>query len=253
MKIEDENMHLLFLQYLDDETYAKLNSIYLNDSERKSIDAFCNILKIVIYGEESTVVQSEVLDCKQLSDESVEEFAYRLKEKALIAFPNEQESDRQCQLTFVRNVKDPHIKSRLNEQNFRNFTEALLLAQKLEKVEKMMTYTPEVTSILKEETSVKFESPHLTAESECKPEQSRNSRYKSRESNNSSSVDSRNRPPYSPSPRTSRWNSPFTRNRSSSRDQHQQYIDTSLRLSKDQNQNAGIATKWGILSPNAGF
>ena len=129
MKIEDANMHLSFLQYLDDETYAKLKSIYLNENERKSVNAFCDILKIVIYGVESTVVQSEVLECKQLSDGRVEDFAYRLKEKSLIAFPNEQEAERQCQLTFVRGVKDTHIKRRLNEQNIRKFTDAVLLAQ----------------------------------------------------------------------------------------------------------------------------
>ena len=122
---------------------------------------FCEIYKAVIYGEENTVLKSEVLDCKQLPNENIDDYAFRLREKAFIAFPDEKDAEQNFHLTFVRGIREPYIKRRLNESSFANFESAVIHAKKLEKVEEIITEKPKITPILKE-TAVKFESSNDT-------------------------------------------------------------------------------------------
>ena len=110
-----------------------------------------------------------------MSDEDVSEFAYRLREKATIAFSDIDVSEENCLLAFMRGVKNAHIKRKLNESDVENFNEALKLAKKLEKVENMLNKgeTPEVTSILKE-TSVSFKPSRGTERSSFRSDSSSN-------------------------------------------------------------------------------
>ncbi len=169
-KMRDNNLHLYFLQHVDDETYSALKSVSLLDAEKRDAVLFCDTYKSVIYGEESIPLKNEVMNCKQLSDEDISEFAYRLRDKANIAFSDQDVIDENCLLAFMRGVSNLHIKRKLNESDVADFNEALKLAKKLEKVESMLSETDkqDVTSILKE-SSMSFrpsrseqreESPH---------------------------------------------------------------------------------------------
>ena len=148
--VESDQLNLLFRQNLDEETYAKLSSIRLTPSEKCDSRTFCEIYKSVIYGQECTILKNEVLDCKQLPNECIDDYAFRLKEKAFIAFPDMLDAEQNATLAFYRGVRDSYMKRRLNEKSFKNFEEAVFYAKRLEKVEEMVNEKPEVTSILKE-------------------------------------------------------------------------------------------------------
>ena len=180
-KMEDNQLNLLFLQNVDEETYAKLSSIRLKDSEKCNSQIFCEIYKAVIYGQECTVLKNEVLECKQLENESIDDYAFRLKEKAFIAFPDEIEAEQSSTLTFYRGVKNLYIKRRLNEKSFTNLEEAVLYAKRLEKVEEMVNDKPDVTSILKE-SNVTFEPSNsgLNEEDDSKLSESSRNRGRNR-------------------------------------------------------------------------
>ena len=148
---------MYFLQTVDDETYAVLKSVHLKDQNEKSNAAlFCGIYKEAIYGDESIALKSEVLDCKQKDCEDIAEFSYRLTEKANIAYDDPDVKDENCLLAFVRGVKSAYIRRKLNESTLTEFNQAVKLAKRLEKIEKMDDDKPEINSILKE-TEVCFQ------------------------------------------------------------------------------------------------
>ena len=141
-KIKDQKLYLFLLQNVDDETYSTLKSVHLEEVEMRDEEKFCEAYKKVIYGDEGIHLKSEVMDCKQQSDEDVSDFAYRLKEKASIAFDDQNLTDEACLLSFVRGVKDTYIRRKLNEGDITDFNDALKLAKKLEKVDKMLNDRP---------------------------------------------------------------------------------------------------------------
>ena len=147
-KIADENLHLFFLQNVDDETYATLKSVNLKESEQRDCTLFCEIYKTAIYGAESIPLKNEVQECKQLIGESMTTFSHRLKEKAEIAFSSQQSKDENCLLALLRGVRDKEIRRKLNESSVTTFSEALKLALKLEKINSMFEVEYNPTSIL---------------------------------------------------------------------------------------------------------
>lgn len=137
-KISDKNLYMLFLQNVDDETYSVLNTVRLSDNQKGDPTEFCNVFKNAIYGDESIALKNEVMDCKQESDEDIAQFVYRLRDKANIAYSDPDIREENSLLTFMRGVKDVYIKRRLNECTFANFSEAVTLGKKLERVEGML-------------------------------------------------------------------------------------------------------------------
>ncbi len=155
-RMKDEHLYLFLLQHVCDETYSILKSVELTDEEKRNENLFCAKYKEAIYGEQSIPLKSEVMDCKQQSDEDVSDFAYRLREKANIAFSDQELRDETCFLAFTRGVKDTQIRRKLDEGNVTDFNEALKLAKKLEKVENMINNKHEEVSSILKETSVSF-------------------------------------------------------------------------------------------------
>ena len=149
-QIVDSKLHLFFLQHVDDVTYSTLKAVNLDAEQQSDCSLFCEIYKDAVYGSETVPLKNEVLECKQLVDEDITSFAHRLREKAIIAFSNEESIDENCLLSLMRGVRDNSIRQKLNESSVSNFSEALKLAKKLEKISNMFgAELNPATSILK--------------------------------------------------------------------------------------------------------
>ena len=155
-KLQDDKLHLYFLQHVDDETYSTLKSVSLSPREQADPELFCDEFKRAVYGEESTTLKAEVLDCKQLSSESVEEYAYRLREKAVVAFSDIELANQNCLISFVKGVRDPYIGRKLNEEELHDFNEAVKLAKRLEVIERMYGNQKSQDASILKETHVSF-------------------------------------------------------------------------------------------------
>ena len=197
-KLEDVNLYLVFLQYMDDEKYSILKTVQLTNAQKSNPSQFCAIYKDIIYGSDIICLKNEVLDCKQLEDESVSSFGYRLREKAIIAFSDTDSVDTHCLMALLRGVRKVEIKRKLNEKTFSTFDEALSHARRLEKVDELIQPHVILPSILK--------SPSVVPDDNLESERSR-SKYREK------SPARYNR--YSPGPTARRSPSPYnTRNNS---------------------------------------
>ena len=209
-KMCDPNLYVFFLQNVDDETYATLKAVTLIDQQKNNAEQFCDVYKRAIYGDEGLSLKNEVMDCKQKTDESISDYAYRLREAANIAYSDPNAAAENCLLAFLRGIKNAHIKRKLNESVLAEFNEAVKYAKRLERVEGMVNEEPEVNSILKE-SSVTFQP--------------------SKSDRSSSNTDSQNKRSYSSD--SWRSNSPYD-SRSRSRDRDRSY---SRGRSREQDRN----------------
>ena len=152
-KIRDQNLYVFFLQSVDDKTYSILKTVTLKPSDKCDAEAFCEIYKREIYGDESLSLKNDVLNCQQNSDETISEYAYRLREKANIAYLNTEMGEENCLLAFLRGVKNIDIKTKINEASLDSFNETVRLAKKIEGVKSMLSgEKPEAVPILKQTT-----------------------------------------------------------------------------------------------------
>lgn len=153
-KIKDNNLYMYFLQNVNDETYSILKTVELSPADKADAKLFCPLYKTAIYGDVSISLKNEVMECKQRSDEKISDYVYRLREKAAIAYTDAAMFDENCFIAFLKGVKDPHLRRKLNEEtSLTNFQAAVKLAKRLEKVEKLFdSRETEVNSILKEST-----------------------------------------------------------------------------------------------------
>ena len=156
-KIKDPQLNVFFLQSVDDETYSTLKSVKLDTLDEKSEpDTFIPLFKKAIYGDIDIILKNKVLECKQKPDETISQYAYRLRETANIAYPDTDMAEENCLLAFLKGVKDTHLKRKINEATaITTFKEALKLANRLEEVDNLINQDTEITSILKE-TSFSF-------------------------------------------------------------------------------------------------
>ena len=136
-QIADVNLHLYFLQHVDDETYSTLKPVELNEAEKRDSSLFCEKYKQAVYGTDSVPLKNEVLECKQSSSEDITSYSHRLREKAAVAFTSKESIDENCLLALMRGLRDGEIRRKLNESSVTSFSEALKLAKKLEKISNM--------------------------------------------------------------------------------------------------------------------
>ena len=213
-ELRSPNLFIYFLQNVDEETYAILKAISLNNAQKGNANLFCPLYKKAIYGDVTITLKNEVIDCKQSFNENITEYAFRLREKANLAYNNVDLAEENCFIAFLRGVVDPNLKRKINEAtNLTTFNEAVKLAKRLEQINKMLekdTESPATNEqIYLKETTEEFkpqrssirrntsESPHYNEE--------RRGNYRHRSPTTSTS---RRR---SPSPRNSRsiptcWN-----------------------------------------------
>ena len=157
-KVEDENLYLYFLQHVDDTSYSLLRPVELTRNQKRDCQQFCTIYKDVIYGEESMPLKNELRNLQQEVDEDIIEYSSRLREKGSIAFEDRQEDtmELECLLAFMNGLQSKYIKRKLGEHNVSEFNEAVKLAMRFEKIEKI-TNPPAVHSIMKQKSNVSFE------------------------------------------------------------------------------------------------
>ena len=129
--VKSENLHLLLLQSVDDETYSRLKTVELAEEEKCEASRFCQIYKAAIYQDEELMRKMELLECQQQEEEDVDQFVYRLREKANIAFSESRVAEDNCLLAFLRGIKSVELKRKLNEASLESFSDAVALAKRL--------------------------------------------------------------------------------------------------------------------------
>ena len=156
-RMESPNLHMYFLQNVDDETYSQLRDVELSTPQKADANQFCEVFKTAIYGDVSISLKNEVMECRQKADEDIAKYAYRLREKAIVAYNTPASADENCFIAFLRGVKDTSIRRKLNEAtSLTSFKEAVKLAKRLEKVNEIIGEENEVSSILKENAEFSF-------------------------------------------------------------------------------------------------
>ena len=151
--LKGSQLHLFFLQHVDDETYSTLKAANLEEDEKRNCALFCEIYKKAIYGTDSVPLKNEVLECKQEIGESISTFSHRIREKAAIAFSTVEAIDENSLLTLMRGIRNADIRRKLAESSVSNFGEALKFAKKLEKISALFEPEIQPASILKSSAS----------------------------------------------------------------------------------------------------
>lgn len=147
-----DNLYRSFLQNVDDETYSALKQVKLEDQQKCDAKIFCEIYKNRIYNNDGIILKNELMQCQQNEGETIDKFAFRLRQKADIAYVDGQTKQDNLLLTFLRNVNSQYIKTRLNESTFANMDEAQKRAKHLESIESSMEIKtdPGLKTILKQ-------------------------------------------------------------------------------------------------------
>ena len=150
--------------------------------ERGDVAAFCKKYVKAIYPDGDAVsLKSEVLTCKQMSDEDIDKFQYRLLEKASIAYSDKKVRDESCLIAFLQGVRDISIKIKLYEAEIQTFEDAVNLAKRLERVNNMFLNPEiEVKSILKESSCINWKNENQVSLDKGRGRQKNRIRYQSR-------------------------------------------------------------------------
>ena len=138
-KLNDLNLYLYFLQLIDDDhTYSILKTVDLSANEKRSADSFCEKYKEALYGDELFFLKSKLLNCTQMENEDISGYVYRMREMASIAYKDRERGEENCLLAFLKGVKSTEMRIKLNESIILNFTDAVKLANKIERVERTL-------------------------------------------------------------------------------------------------------------------
>ena len=121
-----------------DQTYALIRNADILDNVKLDHVQFLNRLKDIMYGDQRFSLRNSLLDCTQKPSETVSEYVFRLRQKAELAYPTNQElADDSCLMVFLRGLHDPEIRRKLNEKSsITVFTDAVREARNLERVAK---------------------------------------------------------------------------------------------------------------------
>ena len=135
-KMEGENLDLLFLSFIDhDETYEKLSRIELSELEKCNLKSLVERFEKELYPNiASQTLKSELQNLCQKSDESAEEFAFRISEIADKAYDNLAIRNESALSAFIRGVRESAIKAKILEAEVNHFNGAIKIATKWEKI-----------------------------------------------------------------------------------------------------------------------
>ena len=139
--MEGENLDLLFLSFIDhDETYEKLSRIELSELEKSNLKSLVERFEKEIYPNiASQTLKSELQNLCQKSNESAEEFAFRISEIADKAYDNLAIRNEGALSAFIRGVRESAIKAKILEAEVNLFNEAIKVATKWEKINAVIT------------------------------------------------------------------------------------------------------------------
>ena len=135
--LKHADLNIVLLQHVDDQTYSKLKTVKLTDVEKSDAEIFCRIYQQAIYGDEEMRLKTELLTCQQNEGENVDGFVHRLRDKATMAYRDQEVSDDNCLLALLNGVRSIDMRRKLNEAELKTFSEAVKLARRIERVEEM--------------------------------------------------------------------------------------------------------------------
>lgn len=136
-KFEDPNLYLIFLRCMDDRTYTLLENQISNleEGDKKDPELFCKKYEQIYYPEgESSSAKAQLLGIKQLSNENIDDYSFRLTELGNRAYDNEIMKNDSCLTAFLNGILETSLKVKCNEQNFNTFLEAINYARKIERI-----------------------------------------------------------------------------------------------------------------------
>lgn len=149
-KIKHANLHFFLLQNVDDETYSILKKVELTSEEKSDAESVCRRYKEEYYGEETIVFKNQLLDCVQNHTEDISAYVFKLRETAAIAYVDKKQGEENCLLAMLRGVRSVELRRKLNEASLRSFTEAVVLAKRLEGVERMFMVDREPSHVMRQ-------------------------------------------------------------------------------------------------------
>ena len=167
------NLHYLLLGMVDEITYAKLEKVILTPEEMTNPELFCARYEQVIYPPgESKALRSELAMIKQSCNESIEDFGFKISEMATKAYINQAMRDEASYTAFIQGIYDISIKTKVHESDVDNFTDAVQLAQRLERVAKSLnssTTTSTPIFAINETPARQAEAPYRRLDSNNRP------------------------------------------------------------------------------------
>ena len=150
-KFDNENLPLLFLQLVDEQTKAKLKLINLDADQRRDARKFLEIYeRKMAPAHESRTFKSMLADLSQKNEETIEEFSYRIFSIASRAYSDDEKVIREeaCYNTFMRGISDPYIKRKLHEDpSLDSFERATEEASRLETISRALQPKHDSTEI----------------------------------------------------------------------------------------------------------
>ena len=115
-RISDANLSLFFLTNVDAFTKNKLKDVTLTKDERRDPYRFTEIYKKKMTPRhEIESLQFKVIDAKQSIDESIEDFAHRLKQMASKALFAAKERNTICYSAFLKGLRNKDIRVKIRE------------------------------------------------------------------------------------------------------------------------------------------
>jgi hypothetical protein len=139
-RIHDDNLHILFLNMVDEFTDEKLRKVPLNSEEKRDAHKFTEIyVKKMTPSHEGRTFRSKLADLKQLSNENVEDFAFKISDTASRAFRDTAQDallrEEACFSAFLKGLSDPSLRMKLHgKAEIVTFEEALDEACRLESI-----------------------------------------------------------------------------------------------------------------------
>lgn len=136
--IQDPNLYLYFLNSLDEITYDKLRKVVLEKKEQDNCDEFCKKYQETYYpkGQKSSL-RNEMINVKQQTNETIEDFSFRVSELGLTAYGDDQAFEPACITAFIQGVTDAKIKYELLKDKSDKYDEIVNNAKQLETISKI--------------------------------------------------------------------------------------------------------------------
>ena len=141
------NLHFLFLQHVDNDTYSILKPVMENMTTEQCTNSrsVSNTFKDAIYGGSSMLLKSSLLDLSQTAGETLDQFVVRIREIAQTAYVDSAQQDEACTLTLLRGLSNLETRRDMNKQTFTTFSDAVRYAKQCEMVNKLTATTPAKT------------------------------------------------------------------------------------------------------------
>ena len=192
-KVASDDLHIHFLQTLDDRTFSKLENTRLDENEKSDATRFLALYRAQIYKDDNFSIKNDLMTCEQLETESLADYEYRLREKANLAYSDIKVAEENALFVFLRGILDSTLKRKLNELEIKSLDDAVRAAKRIDRANKLDNHHPDssTTRPILKSTSVSFSTGPNDIEHSTNPERPSRSRpqtrYSTRDFNDHSS------------------------------------------------------------------